>query len=105
MALRKLTDDLRLRPFLSSHFDRQIYIKNLINDGNSEECLADITECIEIANIEIKTYISKNTDNLMNGMSDFNRLNERYDNLATTSQKLQQSILSFKKEVIIKIVA
>jgi hypothetical protein len=57
--LRKIGDDSRLRPFLSSLFDSQTYIKSVIKDGQSEECFANITKYIEEINAEIKSYISQ----------------------------------------------
>ncbi len=64
MALRRIGDDSRLRPFLSSHFDAESYIKNVIKDGKSEECFANIVSCIEDINAEIKDYISQHKVNI-----------------------------------------
>lgn len=57
--LRRINDDLRLRPFLSHAFDNQAYIKNVIKDGKSEECFHTIVQCIDEINVEIKGYISQ----------------------------------------------
>jgi hypothetical protein len=98
-SIRRVTDDSRLRAFLSTHFDRQNFIKNLINEGKSEECLRDIASCLEDINVEIKGYISKHTDDLMSGMGDFANLSERYCNLSLTSKKLSRNAYALHQEV------
>lgn len=56
-SIRKvMNDDPKLRPFLSSHFDSQTYIKSVIKDGRSEECFNNVATCIEEVNEEIKGY-------------------------------------------------
>lgn len=57
-SLKRISDDARLRPFLSPIFDPQAYIKTVIKDGKSEECFNNIESCIEDINVEIKGYIS-----------------------------------------------
>lgn len=59
-ALRRIGDDPFLRPFLSSLFDPQAYVRSIIKDGKSDECLTSITECTEKINDEIQKFISKN---------------------------------------------
>lgn len=59
-ALRKIGDDPILRPFLNSLFDPQAYVRSIIKDGKSEECLSSINDCTEKINDEIQRFISKN---------------------------------------------
>jgi len=99
-SIRKVSEDHRLRPFLSQHFDTQSYIKAAIKDGRSEECFADISSCISDANDEIKSYISQNKDDLMAGMNDVAFLAERYSLLYSKSQLLQRGIESLKNEAL-----
>jgi hypothetical protein len=58
-TLRKLSEDTRIRPFLSPLFDSQSYIKTVIKEGKSEECFNNIVSCIDEINVEIKGYISQ----------------------------------------------
>ena len=102
-TLRRIGEDPKLRPFLSAHFDRQSYVKNVITESESDACLTDITNCIDDINVEIKRYISKNTENLMSGMQDFALLANRYSNLSATSQKLHNNVERLKLEVLSKI--
>ena len=99
-SIRKVTDDAKLRPFLSTHFDAQSYIKTVIKDGRSEECFNTISTCIDEVNEEIKGYISQNKESLMSGMQDVAQLSERYSNLYSTSQKLQRNVERLKKEAL-----
>jgi hypothetical protein len=57
--MRKISEDPRSRPFLSSLFDSQNYISTVVNEGKSEETFASIVACIEDINVEIKSYISQ----------------------------------------------
>ena len=57
--MRKISEDPRSRPFLSSLFDSQSYIRTVVKDGKSEETFASIVACIEDINVEIKSYISQ----------------------------------------------
>lgn len=59
-ALRRIGDDPLLRPFLNSLFDPQAYVRTIIKDGKSEECLASINDCTEKINDEIQRFISQN---------------------------------------------
>lgn len=59
-AMRKIGDDPLLRPFLNSLFDPQAYVKTIIKDGKSEDCLAAINDVTEKINDEIQKFISKN---------------------------------------------
>jgi hypothetical protein len=54
MALRKFSEDPRLRPFLSSHFDCQGYVNAVVKEERSETCFAEMNKCIEEVNEEIK---------------------------------------------------
>ena len=99
-SIRKVTDDAKMRPFLSTHFDAQAYIKTVIKDGRSEECFQTISTCIDEVNEEIKGYISQNKESLMSGMQDVAQLSERYSNLYSTSQKLQRNVERLKKEAL-----
>jgi hypothetical protein len=67
--LRKFSEDAKLRPFLSSHFNSQEFIKQVIREGNSEEMVNDIisTNIVEV-NEEIQSYITQHKDDLMGGM-------------------------------------
>ena len=98
-SIRKVSEDVKLRPFLSSHFDSQTYIKTVIKEGRSEECFNNVATCIEEVNEEIKGYISQNKDVLMSGMQDVALLSERYSLLYATSQKLHRNVDRTKKEV------
>ena len=100
-SIRKVSEDGKLRPFLSSHFDSQAYIKSVIKDARSEECFSTISTCIDEVNVEIKGYISQHKEALMSGMQDVALLSERYSLLFSTSQKLQRNVERLKKEVII----
>lgn len=57
-SIRKISEDSRLRPFLSSLFDPESYVTNVIAEGRSEECFENIVGYIEDINAEIKSYIS-----------------------------------------------
>lgn len=99
LSLRKISEDPRSRPFLSSLFDSQSYIKTVIKEGRSEECFANIVSCIDEINEDIKGYISQHKDELMSGMQDVALLAERYRNLSSSSEKFQNTINKLKKEV------
>eukprot|EP01038_Epipyxis_sp_PR26KG_P011157 gene11157-14969_t len=99
-SLRAINDDVQLRPFLSSVFDAQQYIKNVIKEERSEECFATISACIEDVNADIKGYISQHKDDLMSGMQDVATLADRYTNLSSASQQLHRNIERLKKEVV-----
>eukprot|EP01031_Cornospumella_fuschlensis_P036913 gene36913-44784_t len=98
-ALRKITEDPLLRPFLSGLFDAQHFVRNVIKEGKSEECFQKIVESIEGINDEIKQYISKHKDVLMSGMQDVAMLTEKFNNLSDLSSTLQSNIQRLKKEV------
>lgn len=59
-ALRRIGDDPLLRPFLNSLFDPQAYVRTIIKDGKSEDCLTSINDCTEKINDEIQRFISQN---------------------------------------------
>ena len=99
MALRKFSEDPRLRPFLSSHFDCQIYVNSVLKEERSEASFNEISSGIEEVNEEIKGYISVHRDDLMSGMQGVAQLAERYSGLSEKSQKLNKSIDRLKKEV------
>jgi uncharacterized protein (DUF1810 family) len=58
--LRKIGEDPILRPFLSSLFDAQTYIRHIISENKSEECFNSISNSIELINDEIQRYITEN---------------------------------------------
>lgn len=64
-SLKRISEDARLRPFLSPLFDPQAYIKTVIKDGKSEDCFNNIVNCIEDINVEIKGYISVHKVNFL----------------------------------------
>jgi len=97
--VRKISEDARLRPFLSAHFDVQGYLKSVVEKNRSEECFAEVNTCIEEVNEEIKGYISQHKDDLMSGMQDVAILAEKYRSLSASSGKLQKSVERLKKEV------
>ncbi len=49
-AIRRISEDSRFRPFLTSHFDSESYIKTVIKDGNSEIVFASLENCISEVN-------------------------------------------------------
>ena len=98
LSIRRINEDHRLRPFLSSVYDNQTYIKNIIKEGKSEECFHTIISCIDDINVEIKGYISQHKDELMSGMQDVTTLADRYMNLSSISQKLYRNINKLKNE-------
>ena len=57
-SLKRLSEDVHMRPFLSSLFDSQAYIRNIIKEGKSEDCFNNIVCSIDDINVEIKGYIS-----------------------------------------------
>ena len=98
--IRKVSEDAKLRPFLSAHFDVQGYLKAVVEKNRSEECFSEVNTCIEEVNEEIKGYISQHKDDLMSGMQDVAVLAERYRALSTSSGKLQKSVDRLQKEAI-----
>ena len=64
-SLRRISEDPMLRPFLSSLFDPQNYVKNIIRDGKSEECLQTIQDCMDNINDEIQRYIGQHKVSLV----------------------------------------
>ena len=44
--IRKVSEDAKLRPFLSAHFDVEAYLRSVVEKNRSEECFKDITACI-----------------------------------------------------------
>ena len=44
--IRKISEDSKLRGFLSAHFDVQSYLRNVVEQNKSEECSKDINVCI-----------------------------------------------------------
>ena len=98
--LKRISEDAKLRPFLSSHFDKQTFIKKVIKDNKTEEYLTDITSCVDDIKVEIKGYISKHTEQLMSGMSDFASLADRYQTLSKSSQTLHKKVDRLKTEAV-----
>ncbi len=71
-TLKKINEDPRLRPFLSSLFDSETYTRNVIKEGRSEECFGNIVNCVEDINVEIKGYISQHKVHFFIFFSEFN---------------------------------
>lgn len=99
-SLRKISEDAKLRPFLSPHFDPQQYIKSVMTEGTSEECFAGISRSIAEVNDEIKKYISQHKEDLMSGMQDVTVLADRYNTLSASSHRLHASIERLKTEAL-----
>ena len=99
-TVKRVGDDSRLRPFLSSHFNPQEFIKGVIREGRSEDVFKEIVSYIEDVNEEIKSYITQHKDSLMSGMQDVATLAERYATLSTNSQKLHRNVERLKKEAL-----
>jgi hypothetical protein len=57
--IRKIGEDPILRPFLSSLFDNETYIKHIIQENKSEECFNVITNSTELINEEIQRFITE----------------------------------------------
>ena len=66
--IRRVSEDAKLRPFLSAHFDVEAYLRSVVEKNKSEECFRDITVCIEEVNEEIKRYITQHKDDLIDGV-------------------------------------
>lgn len=98
-AVRRCSEDPRLRPFLSSHFDAQSYIRNILKEGKSEESFLEISSAIHEVNSEIQEYISAHKDSLMSGMQDVTVLSHKYQNLAMISKTMKKNLDRLKKEV------
>ena len=64
-SLRKVSEDPKLRPFLSSLFDSQNYVRTVIREGHSEESFTNIVDGVADINYEIKGYISQHKVNLL----------------------------------------
>eukprot|EP01035_Chromulina_nebulosa_P018304 gene18304-23989_t len=97
-TIRRFSEDVHLRPFLSSHFDSENYIKGVIKDGRSEECFQQISKGIDEVNKEIKSYISLHQNDLMSGMQDIAQLSAKYSNLSATAKKIRKNVDRLKKE-------
>jgi hypothetical protein len=91
-SARRASEDARFRAFLSSHFDAQQYVTNIIREGRSEECFAEMSSNIVEVDEEIKSYISIHKHDLMNGMHDVADLAKRYQGLEATSEKLRAAV-------------
>ena len=66
--IRKISEDAKLRPFLSARFDVEAYLHSVVEKNQSEECFKDISICIDEVNEEIKQYITQHKDDLMSGI-------------------------------------
>ena len=100
MSVRRIHDDQRLRPFLSSHFDPASYLAGVIAKSESQKCYNEVTSCIDEVSVEIKDYITEHKDELMSGMQDVAILASRYQTLSSTSDKLKRSIERMKKDAL-----
>ena len=98
-SLRKIFEDVKYRPFLSSHFDVHNYIRNIIRDEKSEENFNEIIIGLEDVNEEIKRYIAQHRDSLMSGMQDVALLAGKYQNLSSISAKLRRTVEKLKRDV------
>ena len=54
-SARRASEDARFRAFLSSHFDAQTYVTNVIREGRGEECFAEMTSNIVEVNYIMDT--------------------------------------------------
>lgn len=99
-AIRRISEDSRFRPFLTTHFDAEGYIRGVIKDGRSEEVFADLETCITEVNEEIKGYISVHKHDLMSGMQDVAVLAARYQTLQSLSSRVRASVDRLKKETL-----
>lgn len=99
-AIRRISEDARFRPFLTSHFDAEGYIRSVIKDGKSEEVFADLETCIAEVNEEIKGYISVHKHDLMSGMQDVAVLAARYQTLQSLSSRVRACVDRLKKETL-----
>ena len=62
-TIRKASEDGRLRPFLSSHFDAQSYITSIIHDNRTEEFYHELASCIQDVELLCCT-LEKSNDNI-----------------------------------------
>jgi hypothetical protein len=99
-AIRRISEDARFRPFLTTHFDAEAYIRTVIKDGKSEEVFVDLETCIAEVNEEIKGYISVHKHDLMSGMQDVAVLAARYQTLQSLSSRVRASVDRLKKETV-----
>jgi hypothetical protein len=99
MSVRKSTENPKLRPFLSSHFNQKAYLKTVVEKNESKDVQEEINEFVEEVNEEIKGYISTHKDELMGGMQDVAVLSERYNSLCQNSLKLRSHVERIKNEV------
>ena len=122
-VIRRISEDSRFRPFLSTHFDAEAYIRSVIKEGRSEEVFADLEACIaEVCDVlqssisvlfflylkvneAIKGYISLHKHDLMSGMQDVAVLASRYQTLQAVSARVRASLDRLKKEVCILIIS
>ena len=99
-VIRRISEDARFRPFMTTHFDAEGYISSVIKEGRSEEVFADLETCIAEVNEEIKGYISLHKHDLMSGMQDVAVLATRYQALQSLSSRVRASVDRLKKETI-----
>lgn len=99
-AFRRISEDARFRPFLTTHFDAEGFIRGVIKDGKSEEVFVDLEACIAEVNEEIKSYISAHKHDLMSGMQDVAVLAARYQTLQSLSSRVRASVDRLKKETV-----
>ena len=107
MSIRRASEDVKLRPFLSSHFDDQAYLRSVIENsskaasgagGGADDALKEIVNFVGDVNEEIKGYISEHKNELMAGMQDVAVLAQRYQTLSFSSDKLVGVVQRLKKE-------
>jgi hypothetical protein len=55
---RRASEDSRFRVFLSSHFDAQTYVTNIIKEGRSEEGFNEISSYIQEVNNIFQAFMA-----------------------------------------------
>ena len=66
-GLRRASEDHRYRAFLSSHFDAQGFVTNIIKEGNSEEYFTQIGACIKEVSL-LSTSLLTSSQHLLRWM-------------------------------------
>lgn len=61
-SLRRASEENRYRAFLSSHFDAQAYVTNIIKEGKSEEYFTQIGSCIKEVSFSSQCYLYSMTN-------------------------------------------
>ena len=98
--IRRVSEDAKMIPFLSTHFNSVEFVNDAIRSGKSEQLSGEIAKYIVDVNEEIQAYITKNKDQLMGGMQGVAQLADRYSVLSVTSGKLQRGIVKLKTQAL-----